>query len=104
MLRGCAASRCTHVRCCQMDSGQRLQGEVLESYARGGATRAMLTQRSVLTAFMLAPVPDQMIVREFLAWHEKKLRFPTQRLLAALKWMRQHRLVPEGGGRRSTPS
>lgn len=40
---------------------------------------------------------DGSIVEEFLtAWHEKKRRFPRQRLLKALGWMRATDLVPTG--------
>jgi len=47
-----------------------------------------------------ADVTDEMIIREFLTnWHEKKRRFPKQRLINALEWMRSHHLAPEGRGK-----
>ncbi len=44
-------------------------------------------------------VNDEIVLREFLMnWHEKKRRFPKQRLINALAWMRKTKLVPEGLG------
>jgi type II restriction/modification system DNA methylase subunit YeeA len=44
-------------------------------------------------------VSDNSIVDEFLsAWHDRKRRFPSARLLKALAWMRKNRLVPTGRG------
>ncbi|MGH7928049.1 MAG: hypothetical protein ACREQV_09660, partial [Candidatus Binatia bacterium] len=44
-------------------------------------------------------VTDDAICRDFLVnWHEKKRRFAKQRLIRALGWMRQEKLIPEGLG------
>ncbi|MDL1870702.1 hypothetical protein FBR05_00690 [Deltaproteobacteria bacterium PRO3] len=46
---------------------------------------------------------DQDIIREFLQnWHHKKRRFPKDRLLKALGWMRRHNLIPNGRGKHTT--
>ncbi len=43
---------------------------------------------------------DEVILREFLTkWHDKKRRFPKQRLVKALGWMRKNGLVARGGGK-----
>jgi len=45
-------------------------------------------------------VSDKFIVEEFLsAWHERKRRFSTARLIKALAWMRENHLIPIGRGR-----
>jgi len=45
-------------------------------------------------------ISDELIIKEFLKnWHERKTRFSTNRLIKALKWMRDEGLVPKGHGK-----
>lgn len=45
---------------------------------------------------------DQDIIDEFrFKWHQKKKRFPINKLKKALEWMRTNKLVPEGRGRKT---
>jgi len=47
-------------------------------------------------------VTDELILREFLRnWHPKKTQFPKNRLLKALAWMRDQKVVPKGTGQRT---
>ncbi len=42
---------------------------------------------------------DEAIIQDVLSWHESKLRIPEDRWRRALKWMRDHGLVPAGFGK-----
>lgn len=42
-------------------------------------------------------ITDEMLVKEFLKnWHPNKKQYAKTRLLGAIKWMKEHRLVPAG--------
>ena len=50
------------------------------------------------------PVDDRAIIKEFRSnWHVAKTRFAAGRLQAALEWMREKQLVPDGGGSVTRP-
>lgn len=46
------------------------------------------------------PVDDDQLIQEFRNnWHEKKKRFPIERLKKAISWMKKNDLIPEGRGK-----
>jgi hypothetical protein len=75
-----------------------------------GVFRALNTEQCEIVATLYAcwndlllegrRASDDMIVQDFLMkWHERKRRFTKQRLINALGWMRDQKLVPKGRGK-----